>query len=72
MDSFRSIVNKIQRLKQGDCPNSAYATYFRLLAFGIPWYEETLVDQFLYGLHNDMKNIFLHFPRKSKIIDEGH
>ena len=36
-DSIRTTINKIQRLRQGDRPASAYATEFRLLTSDIPW-----------------------------------
>jgi hypothetical protein len=36
-DSMRTTVNKIWRLRQGDCLASTYVAYFRLLACDIQW-----------------------------------
>ena len=61
IDSTRTTINKIRRLRQGDCPASAYAADFRLLACDIPWDEAALMDQFREGLRNDVKDL-LTFP----------
>jgi hypothetical protein len=66
-DSVRTAINKIPRLRQGDLPASAYATDFRLLAPDIPWDEQALMEQFWYGLRNDVI-----IDRKSQISYEGN
>ena len=45
-DTARMAINKIRRLRQGDCPASPYTTIFRLFACDIPWDEAALMDQF--------------------------
>ena len=63
-DSVRTAINKIRRLRQGERPASAYAADFCLLANDIPWDDQALMEQFRFGLHNDV-----NFPRRAKIID---
>ena len=40
----RTAINKLQRLRQGDRPTSAYAADFRLLTSDIAWDEEALMN----------------------------
>ena len=42
-------------------PASIYAADFRLLATDIPWDDQALMEQFCYGLHNDVKDLLLTF-----------
>ena len=65
-DSVRTTINKIRRLRQGDRPASAYAADFRLLATDIPWDDQALMEQFRYGLRNDVKDLLLTFPEEPK------
>ena len=53
-DSVRTAINKIRRLRQGERPASAYAADFRLLASNIPWDDQELMEQFRFGLRNDV------------------
>ena len=67
-DRIRTAVNKIRRLREGDCPASAYVADFRLLACDIPWDKEALIYQFGQGLRNDVKDLLLTFhttPRET-------
>ena len=70
-DSVRTTINKIRRLRQGDRPASAYASDFRLLACDIPWDEEALMDQFRFGLRNDVKDLLLTFHEDPKSLTEA-
>ena len=57
-DSVRTMMNKMQRLSQGDWAILAYTTYFHLLACDIPWDEIALMDLFRSGLCNDVNTCF--------------
>ena len=70
-DSIRTAINKIRRLRQGDRPASAYAADFRLLASDIPWDDQALMEQFRYGLRNDVKDLLLTFPEEPKSLTEA-
>ena len=52
----------IQRLCQGDCPASAYIADFHLLGVDIPLDELALIEQFRYGLRNDVQSFSPNFP----------
>jgi hypothetical protein len=43
-----------------------YATDFHFLASDIPWDEQALMEQFRYGLHNDVKDLLLTFLEDPK------
>ena len=60
-NSVRTTINEIRRLRQGVYSASAYAIDFRLLATDIPWDDQTLMKQFRFGLHNDVKDLLLTF-----------
>ena len=47
------------------------ASDFRLLASDIPWDEEALMDQFRYGLRNDVKDLLLTFHEDLKSLTEA-
>ena len=66
-DSIRTTINKIRRLRQGDRPASAYAADFRLLASD----DQGLMEQFRYGLRNDVKDLLLTFPEEPKSLTEA-
>ena len=70
-DSVKTTINKIQRLRQGDRPASAYAVDLRLLATDIPWDDQALMKQFRYGLRNDVKDLLLTFPKEPKSLKEA-
>ena len=67
-DSVRTTINKIRRLRQGERSASTYATEFRLLATDIPWDDQALMEQFRYGLRNDVKDLLLTFPEEPKSL----
>jgi hypothetical protein len=64
-DKARSTTTKICVLRQGSRPTSVYALDFRLLACDINWDEEALMNQFHWGLRDDMKDLLLsmHDPQ---------
>ena len=70
-DNIRTTINKIRRLRQGDRPASAYAADFRLLASDIPQDDQALIEQFRYGLHNDVEDLLLPFPEEPKSLTKA-
>jgi hypothetical protein len=60
----------IHWLQQEDRLASAYAANFRLLPYDIPWDEQALMEQFRYGLHNEVKDLLLTFPKDPKSLTE--
>ena len=68
--SVRTSINKIQILRQGDRLVLAYIADFHLLASDIPWDDQTLMEQFHFGLHNDVKDLLLTFPEELKSLME--
>ena len=68
IDSVRTTLNKIKF----ETVTWLMQHIFTFLHMTFPSGEEALVDQFHYGLHNDLMNIFSHIPRSSEIIDGGY
>ena len=68
---FSAYGRKSSRQRQGDRPTSAYAADFRLLASDIPWDDQALMEQFRYGLRNDVKDLLLTFPKEPKSLTEA-
>jgi hypothetical protein len=58
-DKERTAATKIRTLKQGFRPASTYASEFCQLAGDLPWDDEALIDQFHYGLQDDVKDLLL-------------
>jgi hypothetical protein len=58
-DKERTAATKIRTLKQGFRPASTYASEFRQLAGDLSWDDEALIDQFRYGLQDDVKDLLL-------------
>jgi hypothetical protein len=61
-DKACSATTKICVLRQGSCPAFVYASDFRLLACDINWDKEALMNQFHWGLRDDVINrsIIIH------------
>jgi hypothetical protein len=59
LSNSKHVLDKIRRLRQGDRPALAYAADFRLLASDILWDEQALMEQFRYGLRNDVNNFVM-------------
>ena len=55
----RTAATKIHTLKQEFRPASTYASEFHQLAGDLPWDDEALIDQFHYGLQDDVKDLLL-------------
>ena len=71
INSVGTTINKLLRLRQGDHLALAYAVDFRLLACDIPWDEQALMEQFRFGLHNDVKDLLLTFPEEPKSLTKA-
>ena len=61
--------NKIHALKQGRKSASEYAAEFRQISCDLPWGEAALVDLFLRGLNDDIKDLLLIFPVPENLHD---
>ena len=61
-DNVRWTTTKIRSLRQGVRSASVYASNFRQLASDINWDEEALVNQFYWGLRDDVKDLLLTLP----------
>ena len=70
-NNILTTINKIRRLRQGDRLASTYAADFRLLNSDIPWDDQALIEQFHYGLRNDIKNLLLTFLKEPKSLTEA-
>ena len=57
IDKARTSATKLRALRQGSRPVATYAAEFRQLACDINWGEAALVDQFQFGLHDDVKDV---------------
>ena len=69
--SVRTSINKIQILRQGDRLVLAYIADFHLLASDIPLDNQALMEQFRFGLHNDVKDLFLTFLEEPKSLTKA-
>jgi hypothetical protein len=58
-DKARTSANKLRRLQQGTHSAILYASEFRHLACDVNWGEVALIDQFRYGLRDDVQNLLL-------------
>ena len=58
-DKERTAATKIRTLRQGFRPVSTYVSEFRQLASDLSWDNEALIDQFHYGLQDDVKDLLL-------------
>ena len=70
-DSIRIAINKIRRLRQSEWPASAYSADFHLLSTNIPWDDQALMEQFHFGLRNNVKDLLLAFPEEPKSLTEA-
>ncbi len=53
-DKVKTLANKLRRLQQGTRSAIVYASEFRQLACDVNWGEAALIDQFRYGLRDDV------------------
>ena len=63
-DCVRTTTKNIRRLRQGDRSASGNIADFHPLAIDIQWDNQALMEQFPYGLHNDVKDLLLTFPEE--------
>jgi hypothetical protein len=61
-DKAHLTTTKICVLWQRSCLASVYASNFRLLVSDINWNEEALMNQFHWGLRDDVKDLLLSMP----------
>ena len=70
-DSVRTTINQIRSMCQGDCLASAYVTDVFLVTTDIPWDNQASMEQFRYGLRNDVKDLLLTFLEEPKSLTEA-
>jgi hypothetical protein len=58
-DKAMTSTNKLRRLQQGTRSAIIYASEFRQLAYDVNWGEAALIDQFRYGLRDDVQDLLL-------------
>ncbi len=58
-DKVRTSANKLRRLQQGTRSAIVYASKFKQLACDVNWGEAALIDQFRYGLRDDVQDLLL-------------
>jgi hypothetical protein len=58
-DKARTSANKLRQLQQGTRSAIVYASEFRQLACDVNWGEATLIDQFRYGLCDNVQDLLL-------------
>jgi hypothetical protein len=58
-DKARTSANKVCRLQQGTCSAIVYTLEFRHFAYDVNWGEAALIDQFRYGLRDDVEDLLL-------------
>ena len=68
-DNVTMAINTIWR--QGDHQALDYAVDFCLLTTNILWDDLALMEQFRYGLRNDVKELLLTFPEEPKLLTEA-
>jgi hypothetical protein len=68
-DKARNSVNKLRCLQQGTRSAIVYASEFRQLACDVNWGEAALIDQFCYGLCDDVQNLLLTFTDPSSFSE---
>jgi retrotransposon gag protein len=61
VDRMTIAASKIRKLFQGRQPCATYAANFRLLASDLNWNDAALMEQFRYGLNDDIKDMLLHY-----------
>lgn len=67
----RSVVAaaKLRKLSQGNHSAFSYASEFRLLAANLDWNDAALVNQYRYGLSDNVKDLLLHHELPSTLED---
>jgi len=59
LDKKHTFTNKLWSFRQGSQLAYVYAFEFRQLACDISWNEATFMSRFQFGLHSEMKDLFL-------------
>jgi hypothetical protein len=68
-DKARTSANKLCRLQQGTRSAIVYASEFKQFACNVNWGEATLIDQFRYGLRDDVQDLLLTFADPSSFSE---
>ncbi len=68
-DKARTSANKLRRLQQGTRSAIVYASEFRQLAYDVNWGEAALIDQFRYGLRDDVEDLLLTLANPSSFSE---
>lgn len=68
-DKARVALKKIYALQQGLRSISVYAFEYIQLAIDLNWGKKALMDQFYWGLRDDVKDLLLNFPNPC-MLDE--
>jgi hypothetical protein len=68
-DKARTSANKLRCLQQGTCSAIVYASEFKQLACNVNWGKVALIDQFRYGLRDDVQNLLLTFTDPSSFSE---
>jgi hypothetical protein len=68
-DKARTSANKLCRLQQGTRSAIIYASKFRQLACNVNWGKAALIDQFRYGLCDDVQDLLLTFADPSSFSE---
>jgi hypothetical protein len=68
-DKARTLANKLCWLQQGTRSAIVYASEFRQLAYDVNWGEAALIDQFCYGLRDDVQDLLLTFADPSSFSE---
>ncbi len=58
-DKAKTLANKLRRLQQRTRSTTVYASKSRQLAYDVKWGEAALIDQFRYGLRDDVQDLLL-------------
>jgi retrotransposon gag protein len=61
VDRVTVAASKIRKMFQGRQSCATYAANFRLVASDLDWNDAALMEQFRYGLNDDIKDMLLHF-----------
>jgi hypothetical protein len=68
-DKAMTSANKLRRLQQGTHSAIVYASKFRQLTCDVNWGEAALIDQFRYGLRDDVQDLLLTFADPSSFSE---
>ncbi|CAG8564863.1 15053_t:CDS:2, partial [Dentiscutata heterogama] len=68
-DKIRTAATRIRKLTQGSKSASSYTSEFRQISSNLDWGKVALIDQFLIGLKNNMKDLLLTMKDSTSLND---